>query len=262
MVWTSSKRPSGSVPNGLDQFETPLGIDAEWFATSSKRPSGSVPNGLQPARTSREVVSGGLETGANLPGGMFAEVLNHPEGRRGHGGGWFATGLERQWGSLRDGCDQTGATPGIVAGWSRPSRSDPRDRCGMIATRREPHGCLRMASCSTRHRCLVGVREGPGAAQTRREPPRCRLALDRIGRLKRPGHSESIFVEETHHTCRLTRSPETLPTPAGTSSFSEQRLRPATTKHRIRYADWSREMKRFIAPRRRNGSQRKRCPRG
>jgi hypothetical protein len=187
--------------------------------------------GLRPGWSDRGGRCGMVATRWERPWGSLRDGLRPGGSDRGGRCGMVASRRERPWGSLRDGCDQVGATAGVAA----------------------PHGCLRMTSCSTRHRCLVGVREGPGAAQTRREPPRCRLALDRIGRLKRPGHSESIFVEGMHHTCRLTRSPETLPTPAGTSSSCDQLLRPATTKHRITTptADWSRERKRFIAPRRR-----------
>jgi hypothetical protein len=106
------------------------------------------------------------------------------------------------------------------------------------------------------HRCLVGVREGPGAAQTGREPPRRRLARYRRRRLKRPGHSESIFVEVRHHICRLTRSPETLPTPAGTSSSCDQLLRPEAMKRSIR--DGGASSLRGGA----DDLRRRRCPRG
>jgi hypothetical protein len=69
----------------------------------------------------------------------------------------------------------------------------------------------------------VGVREGSG--RTGANLRHAVLPPSHMSQVtyNRPGHSESKFVEEMHHTCRQIRAPETLPTPAGSASCDHLR---------------------------------------
>jgi hypothetical protein len=77
------------------------------------------------------------------------------------------------------------------------------------------------------------VREGPGRAQTGREPPRRLLARYRCGRLKRPGHSETIFVEVRSSQQSLDSRARNPPYP-GRPPSCDQLLRPEAMKRLIR----------------------------